>query len=205
MPAQALTETQPPALSNLLSAFFPEADGNEERVLARAAAKGDQSAFAQLMRRCQGSVFGLCYRLMGERDSAADAAQEAFARAYAALDSFDPEQRFDLWVLRIARNHCYDQLRRRGPQPTPDDEATSLAVERSPTVHEKLEEAETLRHLESALSTLPASDREVLSLYYVQKKKTKEIAEVLGVAPGTIMARLFRAREKLRRVLAEAA
>jgi len=53
--------------------------------------------------------------------------------------------------------------------------------------------------LESAFSTLPTEDREVLALYYVQKRTTKEIAEVIGVAPGTIMARLFRAREKLRK------
>jgi len=56
--------------------------------------------------------------------------------------------------------------------------------------------------LESALSTLPVEDREVLALYYVQKRTTKEIAEVVGVAPGTIMARLFRAREKLRKQMA---
>jgi RNA polymerase sigma-70 factor (ECF subfamily) len=48
------------------------------------------------------------------------------------------------------------------------------------------------------MATLSAGDREVLALYYVQKRTTKEIAEVMGVAPGTIMARLFRAREKLR-------
>lgn len=53
--------------------------------------------------------------------------------------------------------------------------------------------------LEAALATLSADDREVLALYYVQKRTTKEIAQVLGCAPGTIMARLFRAREKLRK------
>jgi RNA polymerase sigma-70 factor (ECF subfamily) len=59
--------------------------------------------------------------------------------------------------------------------------------------------SEERRSLESALSTLSVDDREVLSLYYVQKRTTKEIAVVMGVAPGTIMARLFRAREKLRK------
>jgi RNA polymerase sigma-70 factor (ECF subfamily) len=59
--------------------------------------------------------------------------------------------------------------------------------------------AEEHKSLETALSTLGSDDREVLALYYVQKRTTKEIAQVMGVAPGTIMARLFRAREKLRR------
>jgi RNA polymerase sigma-70 factor (ECF subfamily) len=58
---------------------------------------------------------------------------------------------------------------------------------------------EERKSLESALSMLSVDDREVLSLYYVQRRTTKEIAVVMGVAPGTIMARLFRAREKLRK------
>ncbi len=58
------------------------------------------------------------------------------------------------------------------------------------------------KSLEGALATLPVEDREVLELYYVQKRTTKEIAGVIGVAPGTIMARLFRAREKLRKQMA---
>ena len=177
----------------------------EEAQLSRAASTGDPAAFSALLRRFQQPVFGLCYRLLGERESAADATQESFVRAYAALASFDPGQRFDLWLLRIARNHCYDVLRRRGVRPEVDEEAAALAVDGAPTALERLEEAETGRHLEAALQTLPAQDREVLALYYVQRKKTREIAQVMGVAPGTVMARLFRAREKLRKNLVEVA
>jgi RNA polymerase sigma-70 factor, ECF subfamily len=177
----------------------------QEAELARAASGGDRGAFSELLRRFQQPVFGLCYRLLSERDGAADATQESFVRAYAALASYDPEQRFDLWLLRIARNHCYDLLRRRGVRPQSDDEAAALAVDLAPTALDQLEEAETGRHLEAALQTLPAQDREVLALYYVQRKKTREIAGVMGVAPGTVMARLFRAREKLRKNLAEVA
>jgi RNA polymerase sigma-70 factor (ECF subfamily) len=64
---------------------------------------------------------------------------------------------------------------------------------------ERAIEKEERLSLEAALATLSVEDREVLALYYVQKRTTKEIAEVLRVAPGTIMARLFRAREKLRK------
>lgn len=177
----------------------------EEAELSRAASRGDRAAFTDLLRRYQHSVYGLCYRLLGEREAASDATQEAFVRAYAALSSFDPDQRFDLWLLRIARNHCYDLLRRRGVRPQADEEAAALAVDSAPTALDRLEEAETSRNLEAALQGLPASDREVLALYYVQRKKTREIADLIGVAPGTVMARLFRAREKLRKNLAEAA
>ncbi len=192
----ALTETFP-----LLATLLPDPAVPEELALARAAHGGDHQAFAELVRRSQGAVFGLCYRLLGERDAATDAAQEAFVRAYSALASFDPSLRFDTWVLRIARNHCYDLLRRRQPQG--EEEEAARTADASPSVLDRLESAEVTRKLEGALETLPAQDREVLSLYYVQHRKTKEIAQLLGVAPGTIMARLFRAREKLRVQLAE--
>ncbi|MGI5861768.1 MAG: RNA polymerase sigma factor [Myxococcales bacterium] len=188
----------------LLTTLLPALAERDEAALAHAASGGDREAFAELVRRCQGRVYGLCYRLLGERDGASDAAQETFARAFAALDSYDPGQRFDVWVLRIARNLCYDQLRRKGFQPELDDEATVAAVDLSPSVEERLEQAQATRNLESALEKLPPRDREILALYYVQRRTTRDIAEIVGSAPGTIMARLFRARAKLRELLAEA-
>lgn len=187
---------------NLLAKLLPTPDdASEELALARAARGGDRAAFAELVRRSQGAVFGLCYRLLGARDAAADAAQEAYVRAYAALASYDPAQRFDVWVLRIARNHCYDLLRRRPP--TVGEDAAEQTPDPAPTALDRLESAEITHRLEGALERLPSSDREVLALYYVQHRKTREIAELTGVAPGTVMARLFRAREKLRALLAE--
>lgn len=185
----------------LLATLVPEPAMPEEQALAHEARGGDRGAFAELVRRHQRALFGLCYRLLGERDAARDAAQEAFVRAWAALDSFDARQRFDVWILRIARNHCYDLLRRR-PVAVGEDEAVQ-APDGAPSALDLLESAEITRRLDGALAALPAADREVLALYYVQRRKTREIADVLGVAPGTVMARLFRAREKLRRRLAE--
>jgi RNA polymerase sigma-70 factor (ECF subfamily) len=198
MELQSLTQAVPFAL---LANLLPDPAVPEELALARAARGGDHRAFEQLVRRSQGQVFGLCYRLLGEREAASDAAQETFVRAFSALSSFDPTLRFDTWVLRIARNFCYDLLRRR--QPVADEEEASQMADAAPTALEKLESAEVTQRLEGAMDKLPAQDREVLALYYVQRKKTREIAELIGVAPGTVMARLFRAREKLRIHLAE--
>jgi RNA polymerase sigma-70 factor, ECF subfamily len=104
-----------------------------------------------------------------------------------------------LWVMAIARNLCLDLLRRRSKIQLEDVETfkESLAsTERSQ--EEGAIAQEERRSLEQAMDKLPLEDREVLALYYVQKRTTKEIGGLLGVAPGTIMARLFRAREKLR-------
>lgn len=165
----------------------------------RRARKGDANAFAALVRAVQRPVFGLCLRLLRVEAEAAEAAQECFLRAYQNLDRFDETRPFDLWVLTIARNLCLDILRRRAKVKTEDvdDHAQALASGEA-SVEDKAIHRQERQSLEEAMATLSVDDREVLALYYVQKRTTKEIAQVMNVAPGTIMARLFRAREKLR-------
>ena len=165
----------------------------------RRARRGDSNAFAALVTSMQRQVYGLCLRLLRTEAEAAEVAQETFLRAYQNLDRYDDSRPFDLWVLTIARNQCLDLLRRRAKVRTEDVDDHSHAL---PSSEPNLEEGAIIRQerksLEDAMATLSVDDREVLALYYVQKRTTKEIAEVMDVAPGTIMARLFRAREKLR-------
>lgn len=165
----------------------------------RRARRGDTDAFAALVRLVQRPVYGLCLRLLRTEAEAAEIAQETLLRAYQNLDRFDESRPFDLWVLAIARNLCLDILRRRTKHKTEDveDHAHSL-MSSEPNVEAGAIAKQELKSLEDAVASLSVGDREVLALYYVQKRTTKEIAQVLGVAPGTIMARLFRAREKLR-------
>ncbi|MCU0696999.1 MAG: sigma-70 family RNA polymerase sigma factor [Myxococcaceae bacterium] len=171
----------------------------------RRARRGDSSAFAALVRGLQRPVFGLCLRLLRSEAEATEVAQETFLRAYQHLERFDETRPFDLWVLTIARNLCLDILRRRQKVQTEDVEphAPTLASH-EPTSEELAMANQQRRSLEDAMATLSDDDREVLALYYVQKRTTKEIAVIMGVAPGTIMARLFRAREKLRTRMTQA-
>ena len=170
----------------------------------RRARRGDSNAFAALVKSVQRQVYGLCLRLLRTEAEAAEVAQETFLRAYQNLDRYDDSRPFDLWVLTIARNQCLDLLRRRTKMKTDDveDHAHELSTN-EPTLEEGAIARQERKSLEDAMSTLSVDDREVLALYYVQKRTTKEIAEIMDVAPGTIMARLFRAREKLRNKMAE--
>ncbi len=170
-----------------------------------AARRGDRNAFEALVRSVQRQVFGLCLRLMSSEAEAAEVAQEAFLRAYQHLHRYDEQRPFDLWVLAIARNLCLDQLRRRSKLRTEnvDEMSDTLPSSAQSQLEGAIAQEERLS-LEAAMNTLSADDREVLALYYVQKRTTKEIAEIMSVAPGTIMARLFRAREKLRKRMTEA-
>jgi len=165
----------------------------------RRARRGDSNAFAALVRSMQRQVFGLSLRLLRNEGEASEIAQEAFLRAYQNLEKYDDARPFDLWVMTIARNLCLDILRRRQKVRMDDveDHAYALGTGEANAEDNAIAKQER-QSLEDAMNTLSVDDREVLALYYVQKRTTKEIAEIVGVAPGTIMARLFRAREKLR-------
>jgi RNA polymerase sigma-70 factor (ECF subfamily) len=177
-----------------------------------AASRGDRQAFGRLVDLHKRAVYGLCVRLLRDGEEARDAAQEAFARAYAALESYDAAQPFAPWVLRIARNHCLDVLRRRLPEPQrveldadPDEgaprELPDPAAARGDDVIERRELASAL---ERAVAALPPNYREVVHLFHVEHLSYKEIAATLDVPIGTVMTWLHRARSRLKDALGTA-
>src|ERR671929_1276874 len=90
---------------------------DEERRLVAAAQRGDVASFNELVRLFEGRVYNLCYRMLGDAESAADAAQDAFLSAFRNLRSFRGGS-FRSWMLRIATNTCYDALRARKRRPS---------------------------------------------------------------------------------------
>ena len=182
---------------------------SEETALARAAAAGDRKAFSRLVELTKRPVHGLCLRLLGDAEEARDAAQEAFTRAYASLESYDLDQPFAPWVLRIARNHCLDLLRRRIPArarvelDAEDDDGPSreLPDTTSERADDAMERAQMRRSLEAAVAALPPNYREVVHLFHVEQLSYKEIASTMGIPMGTVMTWLHRARAQLRTLL----
>ncbi|HEY6099031.1 MAG TPA: sigma-70 family RNA polymerase sigma factor, partial [Anaeromyxobacter sp.] len=180
-----------------------------ESAWTRAATRGDKQAFGRLVDRHKRSVFGLCLRLLKDGEEARDAAQECFARAYAALGSYDLAQPFAPWLLRIARNHCLDVLRRRLPESQrveldadPDDGAArELPDPAAARGDEVIERREVAGALERAVAALPTNYREVVHLFHVEHLSYKEIAATLDVPIGTVMTWLFRARARLKDAL----
>src|SRR5689334_17981042 len=180
-----------------------------EQRLVSDAQRGDLESFNQLVRLYEGRVYTLCYRMLGDSESAADAAQDAFLSAYRNLRSFRGGS-FRSWMLRIATNTCYDALRSRKRRPTTsldaaldsDDEATSFDP---PDLGESpLDSA--LRHelgaaIRRGLQLLPADQRAVLILSDIQGLAYEEIAEATGANLGTVKSRLSRGRARLRDIL----
>jgi len=197
-----------PALAEVLPQVT---EHDPDALLARAASRGDRPAFARLVDLHRRAVFGLTLRLLQDPEESRDAAQETFVRAWGAIATFDTAQPFRPWILRIARNHALDLLRRRVPASRQvaldaDAEEGAPAVELAgdgPGADTLLERAQTRATLEAAVAALPANYREVVQLFHVEQLSYKEIAQTLDVPMGTVMTWLHRARGKLRATLIE--
>ncbi|BDG07631.1 RNA polymerase subunit sigma-24 [Anaeromyxobacter paludicola] len=186
-------------------------DLDDEAAVARAARQGDQRAFARLVDLHQRAVYGLCLRVLRQPEEARDAAQESFVRAWASLPGYDPAQPFAPWLLRIARNHCIDLVRRRLPAsrtveldapPRDGAERPELADPAAPA-DVTLATAEGARAVGAAVATLPENYRQVIHLFHVEHLSYKEIAVTMEVPIGTVMTWLHRARARLREALGQ--
>jgi RNA polymerase sigma-70 factor (ECF subfamily) len=177
----------------------------DEASLIQEAQRGDVQAFNALVLHYQTQVYNLAYRVMGERDSAADATQEAFISAYKSLKRFRGGS-FKAWLMRIVTNACYDELRRRKRRPQTSLEALHVVEEdpnpslilpsEGPESHtQRMELAQAIQH---CLSTLPEDQRTAAVLSDIQGYSYDEMAVIMGVSLGTVKSRLSRARAKLR-------
>ncbi len=170
--------------------------------LATRAAKGDDAAFAVIVRRYQHAVYEMSCRMLRDRDAGLDASQEIFLKAHRALHRYDTNRKFSTWILAIARNHCIDQIRKpshRMSVSLPDENRVPDDPDRNPS--QAVEQKETAEILEQAVEELPDAYREAIQLYHYQGLTYAESADVQGVPQGTFMARLHRARRKLRDIV----
>ena len=158
---------------------------------------GDKEAFSKLVEIYQKPVYSVCYRMLGTPTAAEDAAQEAFIRAYQALDRYDPERSFATWLLSIASNYSIDQLRKKKvtilsmdnekhawlapPDPGPSPEKAALDKEKQALV-------------QAILVDLHETDRAAVVLQYWHDYSYDEIAETLNLSSSAVKSRLFRAR-----------
>lgn len=176
-----------------------------EQQWIQAARRGDQDAFASLVRAYEKRVFALTRRMCRNPEDAAEAAQEAFLAAWQGLPSFRGEAEFSTWLYRLASNACVDLLRREGRRQAPaslDDEALNLP-DPAPSPQEAAEQGELRRQIEAGLAALPEEYRQVLLLREIHQLRYEEIAAVLKLDIGTVKSRISRGRKRLRNFLLE--
>jgi RNA polymerase sigma-70 factor (ECF subfamily) len=173
-----------------------------ERPLMLRARRGDAHAFGELVTRHMRRAYFAALGLVGSHDDALDLSQDAFARAFRARRSLDPERPFYPWLYQILRRLCFNFLRdqrtrrerlaERGHWLV-DAAAGSDAADPA----RQAERAELRARVEAALGELSDREREVLVLREFEGLTYREIAEVLGVPIGTVMSRLYGARKSL--------
>ena len=154
------------------------------------------------MKRYQRRVYGTAMRILRRHDLADDVVQDAFLRAYQSLARFDRERPFGPWICRIAANLAVNHVR----SPLAREEGLPETLADEPSADEGplsgVLEKEGRAALDSAMERLSPEQRAVFVLRVFEELSYQEIAETLGISPGTVMSRLSRARERLRGALA---
>jgi RNA polymerase sigma-70 factor, ECF subfamily len=178
----------------------------DEPALIREAARGDLDSFNRLVLEYQEMVYNQAFRLLGDPDAAADAAQDTFISAYHHLRSFRGGS-FKAWLLRIAANTCYDELRRQKRRPSqplePLDEedeeieSPSWLADPSASPEAQVEQQEANRAIQDCLEGLPPDFRLVVVLVDLQGLDYTEASQAIGKPLGTVKSRLARARLRL--------
>ena len=174
--------------------------GLVERVRA-----GELDAFDRLVEAYQDYLFGVAYRILSDRDHAADAVQDAFLHAFRRLEGYRGGS-FRSWLTRIGVNACMDLLRakrRRPSQPFPDleDESWEPRAPEDEGPEARAARAARARALSEALLRITADQRAAIVLYDVEGYDYEEIAVLTGVSLGTVKSRIHRGRLALRTLL----
>lgn len=169
---------------------------DDATLIVRARA-GDRQAFSALVCRHQATVYRVCYRILGDREDAADAAQEAFLRAYRKLDLFQGQSAFKTWLLRLTVNVSLNERERR-------KSAAVLEGERAdpgPGPEAQALRAETAAYLHRTLQRLPANHRAAVILRDLEGLSYPEVATALAVPEGTAKGWAHRGRTQLKELL----
>jgi len=180
----------------------------DDRDLVVRARGGDAEAFEAIVRSYQKRVYGVALRMTRRHEVADDIVQETFVRAYSHLDRFEVGRPLAPWLTRIAANLCINYLtaaaRREQQFAEGDGPAAEPPAPRADGEPEPLAELLSLefrRALDASVQKLPPDQRIVFDLKVHEEMRYEEIAEALDISTGTVMSRLFRARQKLKAMM----
>jgi RNA polymerase sigma-70 factor (ECF subfamily) len=171
------------------------------------AARGDTSAFEQLVERHQALVLGTVARMLGSNSDVEDLAQQVFVRVWKSAPRYTPTAKFTTWLLTITRNLVFNEMRRRKRHPADTldvhqgEESLPLPDMRAQGPDAALLESELQRAVDEAIRSLPEKQRLAVILRRYEEKSYEEIADVLELSVPAVKSVLFRARSELREAL----
>jgi len=182
---------------------------DEENILIAEALEGSQKAYARLVDKHRPAIFHIINRMVRNDEAANDLVQETFMKAFASLATFRSEFRFSTWLYKIAANSSIDFLRKRRihalsldrPLETEDGAMEIEIADYSYHPEIELERKQQRISINEAIDSLPQKYREVIIYRHKDDKSYEEIADLLTIPVGTVKARIFRARELLKKKL----
>ena len=166
----------------------------------RRAQRGDERAFAQILRTYETTIFNYVYRIVGDRALAEDLTQEVFVRVFQALPRFSLRCKFTTWLFQVTKNRVLDELRARERRPQ-----SVLAIEEAPrleVVDPPVERLETIEAVWRAVRELNPDLKMALLLRDIAGMPYNEIADSLEITLATVKWRIFKAREEVQAALA---
>lgn len=186
-------------------------EAEEDRELVERARGGDKAAFRTLVEKHQRRAFAVALGLLRDENDAREIVQEAFVRVYRNLDKFEGSSSFFTWLYRIVTNLAIDHKRRPSRRqhesldatPGEDEAPLQLVAPAEGDPGELVRRQEIAGRIQSALDALPTYHRAVILMREVEGLSYQEMAEAMNVSKGTIMSRLFHARQKLQRALVD--
>jgi len=173
--------------------------------LVRKSQHGDKAAFEQLVIRHQDLVFSLAYKLTGNREMANDVAQEAFIRAWKAIEKFRGDSTFSTWIYRITVNTAWT-LRKKAKKHNTlniDDTYEPIVIDEKKDPELVAINSDLSSVLINALDKIPIEQRIIVELKNIEGRSHKEIADYLDISVTAAKVRLHRAHQKLRQILEE--
>ena len=171
--------------------------------LIEASLGGNQSAYADLVRRHQRFVFTLALRFAKNREDAEEIAQDCFIKAHRSLASFQKQSKFSTWLYSIVYTTSMTFLRKKKlPTDYIDDENTYIQLQNYAGSSGNLAENRSRSYyLNEAIGELQPDDASIITLFYMGEQSLDEIAKVLGIESNTVKVKLFRARQRLKEKL----
>jgi len=172
--------------------------------LIRLTLDGNQSAYADLVKRHQRFIFSLALRFAKNREDAEEISQDCFIKAYRSLGSFQQQSKFSTWLYSIVYTTAMTFLRKKRVDTTSiDDEETYIQIENKPGSYDEnnVENKSRSFYLSQAIAQLLPDDATIITMFYKGEQSLEEIAQVLGIEANTVKVKLFRARQRLKEKL----
>ncbi|RME86725.1 MAG: sigma-70 family RNA polymerase sigma factor [Planctomycetota bacterium] len=161
--------------------------------------KGDEKAFEKLVNKYISLAGGVAFQIVGDYHLASDIIQEAFVKAYRALEQLEEPKKFRSWLMGIVRTTSIDWLRKQKPEVSLEKEKEAFHIPQKEALPpEEMERKEFREVVRKVLKELPEEYQEILILKHMENFSYQKISEILSITPSAVESKLFRARKMLK-------